>query len=553
VSVPAPRRAREERRLLGDLLIESGLVSRDGLRSALDAQGLAGGRLGWHLVRMGNVVPAAFHMFLEEHLEALRPDLVEGVLGGEAAGLLPARLAHHYGMVPVRETGDGVLEIAMAGADEPRLGPALRALTGLRIEPVICPPSLIGAALARHYPAEIEPGVAFRPFADNLLVVAETRRRLRPRDLVDLGAASPSAEWLRSIVAEALRHGARRIEIEPRSEWVDLIVTGSEGRCHPVALPRGSYAGIAALIEGLARIGARGKLLPREGRFLVEDRGRRVLVSVLALPGLEGRLYVLDLREERVAGPTAADLSATLPGLREAIDALAAAGRGLLVVAVPGPSEWASALDAILALLGGRLARRAVEGGWDEPLHAHASAPGGAELLVVASPWREGDGAAIGAAAADRAVIATMDAPDVFAAAETIARRTSGMGTAAAAPLGVLAVRHLEALCPACRVNWDPPDLPQPAGGDPAFAGPFAIASGCASCRGSGRIEMIRVAEFLPGVPGGLARPGVVARRLREEHVSRGRPTLAHQAMLAAAAGRLDAREVLRLLLHEPR
>ena len=51
--------------------------------------------------------------------------------------------------------------------------------------------------------------------------------------------------------------------------------------------------------------------------------------------------------------------------------------------------------------------------------------------------------------------------------------------------------------------------------------------------------------------PERLLRPGIEARRLRAEAV--GVSTLVDAALRGAREGRIDAREVVRLLLHEPR
>src|SRR5262245_7877158 len=135
-------------RLLGELLLEAGVVSGAGLRNGLEAQRLGGGRLGWHLMRLGEVVPVGFHLFLDTHLEGMRPDLVSDLRDGGAAPLVPARLAHHYGMMPVRDAG-GTLEIALGSADQRGLVPAVETLTSRRVEPIICPPSFVADAIAR--------------------------------------------------------------------------------------------------------------------------------------------------------------------------------------------------------------------------------------------------------------------------------------------------------------------------------------------------------------------------------------------------------------------
>jgi len=235
----------------------------------------------------------------------------------------------------------------------------------------------------------------------------------------------------------------------------------------------------------------------------------------------------------------------------------AARGRGLLGLAATGPTEWAAALEVVLEVLRVLPGRRSVIGAWDDPgeavLHAApgAAAPAAAgDLLVIGTPWRHGFGAAVGALARERVVLAAVDAPDACAAAETIARSTAGV-EAGAGPAGVLAVRHLETPCTACRTPFDLGELLALLPGASSAPAPAWIAPGCPACRGSGRIDMQRVAEFLPLEAGRLARPGTNARRLREE--TPWRPTLRRAAVRGALAGSIDAREVVRLLVHEPR
>jgi len=551
-------RAGDERRLLGELLVEAGLVTSRGLSLALEAQRLGGGRLGMHLMRGGHIVPAAFHLFLGEHLEAMRPDLLDDVRAGAAAGRVPARLAHHYGMVPVREH-DGVLDLAVSTFDQPGLRSAVEALTGLKVEPIIAPPSLLAEALGQHYPGEVEPGILFRPAGDNILVLADGAHGVRAAAVESLSAGAPAGEWLCAITALALRDGARRVEIEPRADTVAVTFSGRGGGHPGISMARGAYPGVAALLEGLGRIASRGRIVPREGRFVARSGSVRLFVSVLALPGLLGRTYRLDLRSETIAGPDAGAIALALPALRQALDALADRGRGLLGLAATGPTEWAAALEAVLQHLRDRLGRRAVVGGWDDrgadAIRAAAGPaasrpPGGTELLVIGTPWRSGIGDAIAALAHDHVVLAAIDAPDACAGAEAMARGTAGLDLAAG-PAGILAVRHLETACSACRRPFDLGELLALLPGGASAPAPAWIAPGCSGCRGSGHIEMTRVAEFLPLAAGRLGRPGTRARQLRGE--SPWHPTIVRSAVRGALDGSIDAREVVRLLVHEPR
>src|SRR5258705_6610347 len=131
-----------ERRLLGELLVEAGLVRREDLDAALAEQRLRGGRLCYQLMRLGKVTPGSLFVFLQDHFGIIAPDLLEILRQEPLVDLIPARLAHFYQMVPLRKEGDRLL-LALAYVDNPSLIPAVEELTGLKVDPVIGPPGLV--------------------------------------------------------------------------------------------------------------------------------------------------------------------------------------------------------------------------------------------------------------------------------------------------------------------------------------------------------------------------------------------------------------------------
>jgi len=111
----------------------------------------------------------------------------------------------------------------------------------------------------------------------------------------------------------------------------------------------------------------------------------------------------------------------------------------------------------------------------------------------------------------------------------------------------------MERLCVACRHPVDPFEFLLPAPGHRgAPSGAYGVAQGCASCRTSGLLLWEPIFEFLGPLPGEeLLLPDVPARALREDRARRGTETLFLAGLAKAAAGIVDAREPLRLLLHE--
>lgn len=553
MTAPLPRRSAEQRRLFGELLLEAGLVSPDGLRAGLEAQKLSGGRLGCHLVRLGSVLPASLHAYLGECLETLRPDLVRDVEEGAAASALPARLAHHYGVLPVR-AADGVLDLAVSSVDALALGPALGLLTGLAVEPIICPPAFIAKSLERFYPGEVEPGVIFRSAGDHLLLLADADRGLDVVPPERLPAGAPASAWLRAILADAIRRQARRVEIVPRGETTDILLVGRGERTLGHSTPRGPYAGIAALIDGLARIAARGRILPRDGRFTLLLRGgRRVVVSVLALPGLLGHSYLLDLRDEAVASRPVADADGAPSGLAPALDRMASERRGLILLAGVDPTEQAAGLDLVLGLLGDRLPHRAVpKHFWDSRWSGASCQEDPKDLVATRFPAGAHDRASLYAAARERLVLAAIDAVDPAEAAAELARPGGATGPFPE-PAGILTVRLLEALCPTCRLGFEFGEVLSAVGLSEMSRGDsFWTSPGCAACRGSGSVRLETVGQFLPLVEPRAPRPSLRARTPSEAPPLNGRRGLFREAVRAAAEARIDVKEVLRLL-HERR
>lgn len=560
----------QDRRLLGDLLVEAGIATRRAVGSGLEEQRLRGGRLGYNLLKLGLATPAAMHLFLKDSFEDLAPELADALHTAPVVDLIPARLAHYYGMVPV-SVQDGVLALGVMSADFPALIASVEELTGLRVDPFICPPSLVTEVLARFYPSEVETGVVYRPGSDHSLILSDRRRRVLPALPEMLRQDAPAADRLRAILAEAIRRGARRVRIEPRREAMRLTFSGRRLDDHDMEQPGSAYVGLARLLEGLSGIATRGRVVPREGRFLLLTDGRRIAVSVSAMPGLEGDSLTLDLRDERVAQASRGDMQDALPDLVRAVDRIAESPHGLLLVAGSDAVEARVGVDCVLSLLADRLPGRTWIG--EQGLRASMESTsltldeeeipfeailgralaGTPDLIVLPDVDRPGRARAALDEASRRFVVATFaPAHDACAAAEALVR--SGLGSLLRSPLvGILGVRLMERLCESCRRPVDPSEflLPAPRYRRPP-KGEYGVSQGCTACRASGFLQWQPVFEFLPpSADGDLLMPQVTARARRADRARQGLQTLFLAGLAKAAAGIVDAREPLRLLLHE--
>jgi len=133
---------------LGEILISKGVVSPDGLRSALEACRRHGGRLGTWLVRLGIVSEGALLEALAEQTGCPpAPTLELATAAADVRGLLHPAFARRNMVVPFARQGR-TLSVAMLHPNDLIAIDEIASLTGLAVRPHIATESALAAALA---------------------------------------------------------------------------------------------------------------------------------------------------------------------------------------------------------------------------------------------------------------------------------------------------------------------------------------------------------------------------------------------------------------------
>ena len=561
------------RRLLGELLVEAGLVRREDLEAALAEQRLRGGRLCYHLMRLGTVTPGSLFVFLQEHFGIIAPDLLETLREGPLTNLIPARLAHFYQMVPLRKEGDRLL-LALAYVDHPSLIPAVEELTGLKVEPVICPPGLIQESLARFFSSEDEPGVIRGVAEDSLLVLSDPALDLYPSAPEELKESSSPVLWLRALIAEAIKRRAREILIEPLEDGLRVCFRRPEEGEALRSLPLALQTGLGLILEDLSKMATRGRTVPREGRFRLLQGTRRLTILVTSLPSLYGDAYHLLLVEERVRKEAIEEMLEDYPQARAGLDAALGAGHGVVLVAAPEGHDRGRVLAALVQgarwragkaiFLAGphspalpgldvRLLGETRTSGLREALEA--AVKDRPDLLAVHCVENREELQALFEACEGRLVVAGVRRRDAFETAEWIGRMGLMDQVREGRLRGVLGARMVERICDYCRRRYDLLEEFPNLLADFDTGGLYYANTGCRACRGAGVVDLEAAFEFLPGdleVWERLTLPSV-AGSIRREGMRSGVKTLYASILARAAAGEVDVREPLRLLLLEGR
>jgi hypothetical protein len=139
------------------MLLERGLITKDELRRALDAQANSGQRVGEVLVAMGAVSSDDLTRVLAEHLQLPFVDLRTNTAEASLTSLLPEDVARTYQALPVARWGTRVV-VAMSTPNDPVAVEVLQTLLGA-VSVAIADPIQLRAALAHAYGDTGERGV----------------------------------------------------------------------------------------------------------------------------------------------------------------------------------------------------------------------------------------------------------------------------------------------------------------------------------------------------------------------------------------------------------
>lgn len=328
----------DQKPVMGEMLLREGLLTQQQLDAALEAQRREGGRLGYHLIRLGYLNVHRLSQFLQDSMGLIPYDLTRWIHDPAVVEHIPSSLAQFYQVVPVEKSGN-TLTVAIADLDNPSIVPALQELTGLAIDPVVCPRETVIRALEQLYGVAKDPGFLRSQTGDHLFVLSSTLRRIRPLHWSSLKPDSSANDWLRTILAEAIRMGCRTVHIRPDENAVRVAFKVGDRLEERFALSSRKREEMDALLAELAQLKDRKQSPRQEGRIRLQVESRFLTLHVKALPTLQGARFHLTLYEEKVFQRDWERVCAQLDAAeRASLESALDSGPGMLVLAgMAGP------------------------------------------------------------------------------------------------------------------------------------------------------------------------------------------------------------------------
>jgi type IV pilus assembly protein PilB len=332
--------AGRQQKRLGELILESGLLTPEQLDQALVEQQRTRLPLGQVLLAQGLVDEAALAGVLSLHFKVPRVDFSKTRVEKEALALIPEAYARENTILPIRLRNDE-LEVATVDPGDLALLAELKVMTRKKIKPVLGVSSEINKAILQFY--KLEGGVSrhVRSFEESLQPTGGGRR------LAEVKQDAPVVQIVDLIIAQGVEERASDIHIEPQQDHLRVRFR-IDGVLHDATkLPMTLAAPIASRVKLLANLDIVDKRHSQDGQIQTTVEGRPLDIRVGTIETIWGEKVVLRLLE-RSRSILRLDTLGFSPSMRETFMELIRSPYGMILVTGPTGSGKTTTLYAAL-------------------------------------------------------------------------------------------------------------------------------------------------------------------------------------------------------------
>jgi type IV pilus assembly protein PilB len=561
------------RKKLGELLVETGLISAENLAKALAEHRAKKCKLGEVIVAMRMATEEEMAQALSLQLGIPFISLTQTAIEPQAIELISEKVARKHQIVPIMiDRRD--LHLAMSDPLSFEALEDVRFASGYGIKPSIATRSDILWAIDQHYHLGSSLDTIVKDIADERFVEVVQDMRDYEKDTEDLRKKSEAAPIIRMvnlIIAEAIEQGASDIHVEPTKgnlqirNRVDGLLRVS------LELPKWVQGAVVSRLKIMSKMDIAEKRLPQDGRIGVRVSGRMLDLRVSTIPTSYGEKVVI-----RVLDTASAHIPLEIMGMSESelqiMDRMIRRPQGIILVTGPTGSGKTTTLYSVLNRIKSVVLNITTI---EDPIEYELAGINQVATqdkigLTFASCLRsmlrqdpdvimvgemrdiETTTVAVQAALTGHLVLSTMHTNNSVATVTRLRNMGVPSYLIASTIIGIVAQRLLRLICPKCKVTIDPPMADLKKLGIHTLTGNevFCKGEGCSSCGGTGYKGRTGVYEIL-GI-GQRVRDLITAEasetEIRQVGSSKGMKTLKQSAIDALLAGKTTVTEIYRVI-----
>lgn len=287
---------KQNRKRLGDLLLEVGIISKEQLDEALKIQKDSGERLGEVLISEGYVTQQDIIEVLEFQLGIPHVELDKYDIDPSACLTISENLAKRYGLIPIHKK-DGILTVAMSDPLNVFAIDDIKIYSGMAVQPVIAAIKDIYAAIDKYYSAQkaIQAVEEFKKEQGSIKINAEGIDEQAADEINN----SPAVKLVNSIIEQAVNDKASDIHIEPFERYIRIRYR-TDGLLSETMRPEiDIMPAVATRMKIITGMNIAEKRQPQDGRVTVTVNGSDLDLRVSVLPTVFGEKIVIRIADKK--------------------------------------------------------------------------------------------------------------------------------------------------------------------------------------------------------------------------------------------------------------
>ncbi|NLY75408.1 MAG: type II secretion system ATPase GspE [Firmicutes bacterium] len=556
----------------GDLLLQTGQITKEQLEEALAEQKRSKERLGAVLVKKGYITEQRLIETLEFQLGIPHVILSKRRIDPDVLALVPENIAKKYRVFPVEKQGKRLVLAVLDPTDVYALD-ELRLMLNQEIQPVIVTEEDLNQAFSYYYGIT---GSVQEVFKDlDVQIEEEEVEDQGPGDLEAMVEDAPIVRLVNLIITQAVKERASDIHLEPTEREL-VIRYRVDGRLRKVMTsPKNTQAAIISRIKIISGMNIAEKRLPQDGRIQMRVDGIPIDLRVSCIPIVFGEKVVMRILFKNNVLAKMESLG-FLPDTLERFRSIYKQPHGIILVTGPTGSGKSTTLSSVLNELNSpEVNIMTVEDPVEYQIpginQVQVNAKAGLTFamalrsflrqdpdIIMVGEIRDGETAQIATQAAltGHLVLSTLHTNDAPSSITRLIDMKIEPFLVASTVIGILAQRLVRGVCPDCKKAYTltPDDIyydivTQNLPDCPPEKLVFYKGAGCRRCNGKGYSKRLAIHEVLlvNQEMRSLISKNVPAGEIKEMAIKNGMRTLFQDGLIKALEGKTTLEEIVRV------
>lgn len=289
------------KKMFGEFLVDSKVITPEQLKTGLENQKKEGGTLGQTLIKLGYVSEEEMNKQLSDYYGVAYVDIKQYDIDPQVLATIPEHIARKYKVIPLDRMGKN-LTIATADLTNVFIIDELRVITGCNITSLLTSASEIDAAIEKYYGKKVSLEETIKEISQKEEDIEIHKEEEREVDISQLQVAvedAPVVKLVNFIIMQAIEDRASDIHLEPYEKDYRLRyrIDGVLYEINPPP-PKTLQNAITARIKVLSNLDIAETRLPQDGRIRVKTKDKIVDLRVSTFPTVFGEKIVMRLLDK---------------------------------------------------------------------------------------------------------------------------------------------------------------------------------------------------------------------------------------------------------------